>query len=272
MRAFRLAYDGGPYYGFQRQPDVSTVEGVLLDALAALDVVEASAEGAPTATPPAYAAAGRTDAGVSAVAQTVAFEAPEWCTARAINSALPGSIRAWAAAAVPADFHATRDATRREYAYHLHAPGADLDRAAEATAALSGEHDFHNLTSDDERTVRDVTASVARDGEFLVFRVAAGGFPRGFVRRFVAVVESVATGRASLDRIDRVLGSESLRGPAGVSRAPPEPLILTAVSYPGVEFERDVAAAESAGEVFEEIRASSLARARVADSVLAGIE
>ncbi|MFB6218385.1 MAG: tRNA pseudouridine(38-40) synthase TruA, partial [Halobacteriaceae archaeon] len=64
MRAFRLAYDGRPFHGFQRQPDVPTVEGALLDALDALDIPFAGD------TPSGYAAAGRTDRGVSAVAQT----------------------------------------------------------------------------------------------------------------------------------------------------------------------------------------------------------
>lgn len=266
MRALRLAYDGRPYYGFQRQPDVSTVEGTLFDALTRLDVTEEAAK------PPGYAAAGRTDAGVSAVAQTVAFAAPEWLTPRALNSELPGSVRAWAAADVDDGFHATLAADRREYTYHLHAPDASHDRARSAVDALSGEHDFHNLTSDESGSVRDVQGTVDCDGEFLVCRVAAGGFPKGFVRRFVAVVEEVATGRASLDRVEQVLGTESLSGAHGVPRASPEPLVLTAVSYPGVSFAVDGAAAETLREVFEESRVDALTRSRVADSVLEGVD
>ncbi|KPN30077.1 tRNA pseudouridine synthase A [Halolamina pelagica] len=171
MRAFRLAYDGRAFYGFQRQPDVPTVEGALLETLAAGGVLDDGE------TPPGYAAAGRTDAGVSAVAQTVAFEAPDWCTPAALNGRLPGSIRAWAAADVPQGFHATHDASRRTYTYQLHAPDADDAAAVEAANRLAGEHDFHNLTSDESGTVRDVTVGVERDGEFLVVTVGAGGFP-----------------------------------------------------------------------------------------------
>jgi tRNA pseudouridine(38-40) synthase len=75
MDAYRVAYDGRPFHGFQRQPDVATVEDALFDALRNLGVLADDA-----AKPAGYAAAGRTDAGVSAVAQTVAFEAPEWLT------------------------------------------------------------------------------------------------------------------------------------------------------------------------------------------------
>lgn len=263
MRAFRLAYDGRPFYGFQRQPDVSTVEDSLFAALAELGVLDSDAR-----KPAGYAAAGRTDAGVSAVAQTVAFEAPEWCTARALNSALPGPVRAWAFAEVPDDFHATHDAERREYTYHLHAPDADLDAAERAVDALSGEHDFHNLTIDEEGTVRDVSASVEQLGEFLVVRVESDGFPREFVRRFVGVVEEVAVGGATIHRIERVLGEDHLEGPEGVPRTPPEPLVLTRVDYPDVMFTTDADAAASARGVFQEARVAALERARVADAVV----
>lgn len=264
MRAFRLAYDGRPFYGFQRQPDVRTVEGTLLSTLETAEIVD---EGE---TPPGYAAAGRTDAGVSAVEQTVAFEAPDWCTPAALNGRLPGSIRAWAAADVPEDFHATHDAARRRYTYHLHAPDADDSAAAEAATRLSGEHDFHNFTSDEMGTVRDVSVGVDRDGEFLVVTVSAGGFPRGFVRRLAGVLAEVAVEGYSLSRIDEVLGDESLQGGKGVPRMPPEPLVLTGVDYPGVEFVVDDEAVESARAVFEERRIAALERRRVAETVLSG--
>jgi acetyltransferase len=62
-RAFRVAYDGRPFHGFQRQPDVPTVEDTLFDALRAADLLAADAN-----RPSGYAAAGRTDAGASAAA------------------------------------------------------------------------------------------------------------------------------------------------------------------------------------------------------------
>ncbi len=224
-RAFRVAYDGRPFYGFQRQPDVPTVEGTLLEALRALGVLDRGGpdDEAPD-TPPGYAAAGRTDRGVSALAQTVAFDAPDWLTPRAFSSELPGSVRVWAAADAPAGFHATHDAARRTYRYHLHAPGADPARAREAAARLSGTHDVHNLTSDPRgpRTRRDLSVTVdtgagstAAGDEFLVLTVAAGGFPREFVRRLATVVRGVAVGDTGLDRVDEVLGDEALAGPRG---------------------------------------------------------
>ncbi|MFC7187649.1 tRNA pseudouridine(38-40) synthase TruA [Halorubrum yunnanense] len=262
IRAFRVAYDGREYAGLQRQPHATTVEGTLLRALAEHGILDRG-DGPTHATPPGYAAAGRTDAGVSAVAQTVAFEAPEWLTPRAFNGHLPGSVRVWAAADVRDGFHATHDAVRRTYRYHLYAPAAadpsagpacavDDDRVRDALDRLSGRHDFHNLTSDDAGTVRDLTATATRDGDLLLLDVSADGFPRALVRRLVAAVRAVGRGQTEPSRIDRLLGAESVPGEIGVGPAPPEPLVLWDVAYDGVAFDVDAAAAESAHVAFGE--------------------
>ena len=262
-RAFRIAYDGRGFHGFQRQPDVPTVSDAVLDACRALGVSEDGA------VPDGYAAAGRTDAGVSAVAQTVAFDCPEWCVPRALNAELPASVRAWASADASPTFHATHDATRREYVYFLYAPPARFDdgRAREALAALSGEHDFHNLTTDDEGTVRRLSTSAARDGDFFVVTVAADGFTRHLVRRVVALVRAVGSGAAPPAKVDRVLEAEPLDGRGGVPSAPPEPLVLADVTYPGLDFTVDDDAAASARAAFGERRVDGLVAARVAGSL-----
>ncbi|WP_280585476.1 tRNA pseudouridine(38-40) synthase TruA [Halorubrum sp. Boch-26] len=261
-RAFRIAYDGREFAGFQRQPHATTVEGTLLRALAEHGILDRG-DGPTHATPPGYAAAGRTDAGVSALAQTVAFEAPTWLTPRAFNGHLPGSVRVWAAADVREGFHATHDAVRRTYRYHLYAPEAgasatdpthtvDDDRVRDALDRLSGRHDFHNLTSDDAGTVRDLTAAATRDGDLLVIEVAADGFARSLVRRLVAAVRAVGRGHTEPSRIDRLLGAEPVPGEIGVGPAPPEPLVLWDVAYDGVSFDVDREAAESARVAFDE--------------------
>jgi tRNA pseudouridine38-40 synthase len=258
-RAYRLAYDGTGYRGFQRQPDVPTVSDAVLEALRDLGVT--------ADVPPGYAAAGRTDAGVSAAAQTVAFDAPDWLEPAALTAELPADVRAWAGARVPRDFHATHDAERREYTYYLHAPAADETRARAALDRLRGRHDFHNLTPDDAGTVRTLSGDVARTDEFLVVTVAAGGFPRHFVRRLVTVVERVATGDDGPSLVDRVLGDEPLSGPAGIATAPPEPLVLSGVAYPGVDFVVDQDAAASARAVFRDRAAVLAARTRVSRGI-----
>lgn len=266
MRAFRLAYDGRPYRGFQRQPDVSTVEGALLGALRDLDVLDHDAD-----VPPGYAAAGRTDAGVSAVAQTVAFECPDWCTPRALNGELPAAVRAWASADVAADFHATHDVARREYTYLLPAPDADLDVARSVAGRLSGEHDFHNLTPEDRGTVRELSVAVDGAADLLVLTVASDGFPRQLVRRLASLVGAVASGSASPDRVDRVLSAEPIDGPDGVPPAPGDGLVLTAVDYPGVSFDVDESALADARSGFDERAWAARRRSAAMERVLDGL-
>jgi tRNA pseudouridine38-40 synthase len=263
MRAFRLAYDGRPFYGFQRQPDVPTVEGALFDALDRLGL-------GGDRKPPGYAAAGRTDAGASALAQTVAFRCPSWCSPAALNSELPGAVRAWASADVAADFHATHDAVRREYTYDLYAPACDVGRVEAALAMLCGEHDFHNLTTDRENTGRSLGGSVVRDGDFLVLRVSAGGFVRQQVRRLVSLLRRVGDG-APLSAVDRALAPGQISPEEGIPAAPAEPLVLTGVDYPAVAFSVDEEAARTARALFDDRAVEGRTRARVAGRIRDGL-
>ncbi len=278
-RAFRIAYDGTDYHGFQRQPqpDVPTVEDAIFDALRELEALEHDAD-----KPAGYAAAGRTDAGVSALAQTIALEAPDWLAPRALNGALPADVRAWAAADASPNFHATHHASRRAYTYHLYAPTAgdgaaaasrpvDDDRFRAACDALSGTHEFRNLTPDDRNTERSLTVESERDGDYLVLTAAAGGFSRELVRRLVSLARAVGTGDAPLEKVDRVLEPEPLPGHEGIAPAPPEPLVLTDVAYPDLAFEVDEAAARSARAVFDRRRIDRRTGARVAGQITDGI-
>ena len=260
MRAFRLAYDGTGYRGFQRQPHSETVENALFSALASLGVVE-------NAPPRGYAAAGRTDAGVSARAQTVAFVAPEWLTPRALNGELPPDVRAWAHADVDEGFHATHDAIERRYRYFHYDPDLDDDVVETVCGRLSGTRSFHNLTPDDSGVERTISVERYRDGAFLVVDCTAGGFPRQLVRRVVSLLVSVASGERPVEFVDRVLGPEPIDGPEGVAPAPPEPLVLLDVRYPEASFVVDERGRNSAREVFGARRRERLATARVADTI-----
>ncbi|AGB38240.1 tRNA pseudouridine(38-40) synthase TruA [Natronococcus occultus] len=286
MRAYRIAYDGSDYRGFQRQPqpDVPTVEDVLFDALRAHGVLEPDAD-----KPTGYAAAGRTDAGVSALSQTIAFEAPDWLAPRAFNGELPADVRAWAVADAPADFHATHHASRREYTYHLHAPPAhpaedvddpeatatssrvDDERFHAACDALSDAHDFHNLTPDNHNTERSPTLEATRDGNYLVVTVTADGFARELVRRLVSLARAVGAGERTRADLERALAPEPLPGHEGIAPAPPEPLVLTDVDYPGLEFTVDETAAASARTVFDARRVERRTGARVAGELGDGL-
>lgn len=169
----------------------------------------------------------------------------------------------WASADADPEFHARHDATTREYRYYLHADGLDIDRARSALDLLSGTHDFHNLTTDNELTTRDVSGELTVDGEFFVLEFSAPGFPRNLVRRATELVREVASGESGLDRVERVLGPAALDGRAGVAPASPYPLVLSDVRY-DLGFDVDEDGAASAHEFFGTWHREAAARAQVA--------
>ena len=259
MDAYRVAYDGTEFHGFQRQPDVSTVSDTLLTGLRELGVTED--------VPPDYAAAGRTDAGVSALAQTVAFDAPSWLSPAAFNSVLPESVRVWARADVSSAFHATHDAEARTYEYFLYAPAGTTTAFEEARTRLSGRHDFHNFTPETEQTVRTVSLAAREEPPFVALTVTAGGFPRQLVRRLSAVLGALLRDEATVARVDRLLSDTPVSGPAGVAPASPLPLVLTGVTYPSVTF---TPAADVGGGFAAQAQALA-ARTRVLDRIVADL-
>src|ERR1700721_2160431 len=107
-----LAYDGTDFHGWQVQPDRVTVQGELRDALARITGENVLPQGA-----------GRTDAGVHALAQVASFALaapiPEANLARALNRTLPASIRVLSATRAGGDFHARHRALAKTYEYRI---------------------------------------------------------------------------------------------------------------------------------------------------------
>jgi tRNA pseudouridine38-40 synthase len=107
-----LAYDGTPFHGWQVQPGLSTVQGLLSDAIHRTVCERVLPQGS-----------GRTDAGVHALAQVASFALaapiPAANLHRALNRSLPPSIRVLSAEAVSPDFHARHSALRKTYEYRI---------------------------------------------------------------------------------------------------------------------------------------------------------
>ena len=107
-----LAYDGSPYSGWQIQPNLPTVQGLLSDAIHRTTGERVLPQGS-----------GRTDAGVHALAQVASFTLnapiPAANLHRALNRCLPPSIRVLAVEAVPPTFHARHSALRKTYEYRI---------------------------------------------------------------------------------------------------------------------------------------------------------
>ena len=237
-----LAYDGTPFVGWQRQAAGESIQGLLEDALARLEGAPVTAHGA-----------GRTDAGVHALAQVasvrVTFSHDPPTVMRALNATLPAAIRVTGVDDAPASFHARFDARSKCYRYQIanepvpspftrafawHVPEA-LDRAAmdAAAAALLGTHDFaafQSSGSDVQTTVRTLTRSAwLDDAGLLVYEVEGDGFLRHMVRAIVGTLVEIGRGWRPAAQIASLVAGGA-RADAG-STAPPHGLLLARVEY-----------------------------------------
>ncbi len=201
----RVEYDGTDFAGFQAQLGRRTVQGALEAALAQLtDGERHPVDGA-----------GRTDAGVHATDQVIAFTYPGRLSAaalqKAINGQLPPDVAIRGLRRTVVGFQPRYAARYREYRYTVwNGPRsplrerwalwvrAPLDTAAMARAGsvLVGRHDFRAFGVADRTTVRTVHAvRVRRTGSLVTIDVRADSFLRGMVRRIVAVLIEVGRGK-----------------------------------------------------------------------------
>jgi tRNA pseudouridine38-40 synthase len=241
-----LHYDGSAFAGWQRQPNVRTVQGELEQVLARLTGGHVAALGA-----------GRTDAGVHARGQAVGVRVPErWSAAtlrRALNALLPRDIWVAAAHEMRPDFHARFSALARRYSYYV---GTDdearspfrrhtewplpraLDRELldDATAPIVGDHCFVAFAvrgtapeTDDHRCTVHTARWRERVGG-LVFEIEANRFLHHMVRFLVGTLVEIASRRRDRAAIDALLAASS-----NDDVSPPAPahaLFLDRVTYP----------------------------------------
>ena len=244
MRNIKLVvqYDGTDYAGFQIQPDVRTVQGVLEKALAKALQHGVRIKGA-----------GRTDAGVHAIGQVITAQTEARIPVRrlvnALNDALPPSICIAGGEEVGEAFHPRYDAVgklysyrilnRREpspfigrYAWHIMAT-LDTEAMGRGAECLLGQHDFSAFEaagSSVENKVRCLERlDCERHGEVVEIRALGDGFLYMMMRNIVGTLVEVGLGRLEPEAIAEILASGD-RGNAGPT-APPRGLCLVRVDY-----------------------------------------
>ncbi|MGH2757889.1 MAG: tRNA pseudouridine(38-40) synthase TruA [Actinomycetota bacterium] len=237
-----IAYDGAPFHGFARQPDVRTVQGTLEDALAKLFGIPIMTVGA-----------GRTDAGVHALGQVVTLAgAPDDLDPVKVRDSLNGmlspSIAVASCAPAHADFHARFSARSRTYVYAVlegdlpdpflapttlyHPEPLDLSSMNEAAGHLTGPQDFSSFgrVPEDQSAERVMyELSVRRSGRILRVKARANAFIHQMVRSLVGTLLQVGEGRRSPEDIPGIVAARD-RAAAGPV-APPQGLCLVAVEY-----------------------------------------
>ena len=244
--AVGLEYDGRAYSGWQFQTGHNTVQQVVEDALARV------ADSQVVCT-----CAGRTDAGVHALAQVAHFDSAAARNERSwrlgANTYLPTDVSVVWVREVPDHFHARYSALARSYRYLIlnrdSRPGLasgratwerrilDVPRMHAAAQALVGEHDFsafRAIECQSKSPLRRVESlAVTGRGEWVSIEITANAFLHHMVRNIAGLLISVGHGESPVERIGTVLASRDRK--TNAATAPPDGLYLAGVRYP-VEF------------------------------------
>jgi tRNA pseudouridine38-40 synthase len=251
-----VAYDGTAYQGWQAQKTGPTVQQTIEAALATV-----------LREPIRIAAAGRTDAGVHARGQVIAFDAlavlddrvaPDQPASfsslaralRSVNAVLPEDIVLSSLSPAEPDFDPRHDAIQRAYRYriwnaevrspfergrawHVREP-LDVAAMSRAAAELIGEHDFTSFQGADDvprASVRTVQRSeLASSGAVLVYAIEANSFARHMVRNIVGLLVEIGRGRRPVTAMPELLAARDRR--LAPAPAPPHGLCLEWVRYP----------------------------------------
>jgi tRNA pseudouridine38-40 synthase len=239
-----IEYDGGPFMGWQRQDHGPSVQQALEEALQQMTGEEA-----------AFTAAGRTDAGVHALAMSAHVDIARELTAHRLREGLnalvrPQPISVLDVETVADDWHARFSCLGRRYLYRIlnrRAPPAldsgrvwhiavplDVDAMQEGAAQLVGRHDFTTFRSahcQSDSPVKTLDAlTVSRAGEEIHVRAAARSFLHHQVRSMVGCLALVGRGQWRPGDIGKALEARD-RAALGFN-APPTGLYFVEALYP----------------------------------------
>jgi len=237
-----IAYDGTNFQGFQKQGKVRTVQSEIENSLR-----EAGWQGR------SILFAGRTDTGVHARGQVIAFDL-EWqhgpaALLRVLNHNLPKDVSALSVKVAETNFQPRFDAIAREYRYSLFTsrqrdplreysawrvwPAVELPLLTQAADLLIGIHDFKAFgspTSENGSTIRQIfEAEWKQLNDEFSFKVVANAFLYRMVRRMVYLQVRVGQGKLSLEDLKNLL---EVPNPAAPGLAKPQGLVLESVYYP----------------------------------------
>jgi tRNA pseudouridine38-40 synthase len=236
-----LEYDGSPYYGWQFQKNKPTVMGILMDACkSAFNTDKFELYGA-----------GRTDAGVHALAQVAHLDIktslrPDLIRMN-INDALPATVNIRWVEAVSPTFHARHDAKARSYVYHIATRRTafgkkyaywikdvlDVDLMNKAAKLFEGMHDFRSFGSSEDKEastkVQVYRASVQKQGASIFVHIVGSHFLWKMVRRITGVL--IECGRENMNSEDILQLLKSSSDIPAKLTVPPSGLFLERIFY-----------------------------------------
>lgn len=237
-----IAYNGGPFAGWQSQTNGDAVQDVLERALTKISAHKVAVHGS-----------GRTDAGVHALGQCAHVDVPGKMTPqnwqKALNANLPPAVRIMRSQKVKPDFHARFSARGKVYRYLIrngpimpphevgrvwHLPHRlDFAEFSRTAKVFEGRHDFTAFAANRGTEVKDAVrlirrVGVMRKGELWTVTFEGEGFLYKMVRMMVAAAVRVGQGRESAENIQARL---ERAGPKWSHVAPADGLYLVKVIY-----------------------------------------
>ncbi len=236
--ALRLAYEGSSLWGFARQPGRPTVEGILLEALRRSGLMEDPRRAR-------YEAAARTDRGVGALGQVVAFDSSSRPDEEELNSLLPPDITVLSSLEVSHAFSPRREALFRHYRYVLPLPEVfDLREARRGAKLLETAQNLTPFCRPEpgrSSSCKLFLVGLRVEGNLLKADFLATHFLRQQVRRMMGALLLLGEGRVGLEELWELTRRG---GRVGWEPAPAEGLFLVRVGYRNLSFPPSPSAVE----------------------------
>ena len=251
--ALKIGYIGTNFHGFQRQPNLRTVEEELIYHLRKLDYID-------DLKASRFRIAGRTDAGVHSLGNVISFQSPKDVRVNEINNSLPDDIQILASTPVRYAFK-PRYAQMRQYRYLLF-QDLDIDKLKDCAEIFKGRHNFTNFTKRYQktptRTIEDIKITKVHLDDYhknefpnlhetlspIFVDIYGESFLWNMVRKMMRVFVDVATGKMTLDDVDRLLNPKKDEARAYIKVMEAEYLILMDIQYDGIKFKYDDYACE----------------------------
>ena len=228
--ALRIAYQGTKFFGFAFQPKLRTVEGDLMKQVRKIVGVKASKE-------MGFQVASRTDRGVSAGGNVIAFNTP-LSLKETVYSLIPTLEDIWVMGMteVEEDFQ-PRHATMRWYRYFLVNPTVEIKKMREAARVFIGEHDFTNFAKIEKRDphVSIDTIDITKEQDIILVDIKAPYFLWHQVRRIVSCLEKIGMGKITVQEIQDALEYPQKRKSFGT--LPSMYLLLVDIEYKNIGFQ-----------------------------------
>ena len=237
----KVSYDGSSYYGYQKQLNKITIQGVIEDCIKRITKKEISIH-----------ASGRTDAKVHAYGQMFHFDTDSnmseinWYNA--LNSLLPKDIRILNVTFVSDDFHARFNVLKKNYIYKINIgkynlfernyitqinQELNLEKIKDASLLFIGTHDYRNFCANNDKDddyIRTIySIDVTKKDDYIILSFIGSGFKRYMVRMIVGTIIEYSKDRINLDYIYERLDINEFN--TTQYNAAPEGLYLNEVYY-----------------------------------------